>query len=71
MIEAVAAGLGHLARLVLLTLRFAIYVSGPLLVIYGAYLIYPPAAFIVTGLFAMWAIREPRMPSKDGVNEPA
>lgn len=68
MVGAIAAGLGYVARAILALLRVLIGASGPLLVTYGAWLIYQPAAYIVAGGFILWMLQGDR-PKPDKDNE--
>lgn len=54
MVGTVAAGLGYLIRGLLSFLRTLPGIVGPVVLVYGFWLIYEPAGWIVGGL-ALWA----------------
>lgn len=60
MVEAIAAGLGHLTRVVFWLFRVALGASGPLLVCVGVQQIYSPAVWIVAGGFIIWMLHDDR-----------
>jgi hypothetical protein len=55
MVGAIAAGLGFTVRLLASLLRAAPGVVGPVIAIYGVWLVYRPAGYIVAGL-VVWAV---------------
>lgn len=54
MVETVAAGLGHLIRLLLILLRMLPGIIGPITAITGVWMLNHPAAYILAGL-VLWA----------------
>lgn len=50
-IGSLAAALGYLARFVLVLFRSLLSVAGPALIVYAAWLAWPPLAFAVAGVF--------------------
>jgi hypothetical protein len=65
-VEAIAAGLGYLARFVVWLTSIALLFAGPVLIVYGIDLIYRPAAYIAAGLFALWLRLWRSQPIKGG-----
>lgn len=53
MVAAVAAGAGHALRAARRVVMVTPGVAGPLLVSYGAWLAWPPAGFVVAGVFLL------------------
>lgn len=68
MVERLATGAGYLARSILLLLRVALRMAGPLLICQGVWMIYKPAAYIVAGLMILALVA---IPSNGGSDEPA